>query len=166
MDKHIHWMRRTLLEAESGLAEGELPIAALVVAGDEEVVRARAGDVGTGNRSNHAEILAIVNTPLNRFRATGLSLYTTLEPCVMCAAAILIEGFSTVVYALPAPQDGGCFIFDDPLIRSRCFSAARPEVLAGVCRDEARELFQRYIDLYPERSGLVGFAGSIVSQPV
>lgn len=157
------WMSEVLREAASGLAQGELPIAAIVAAGDREVARDRARDIERGNRSSHAELLAITNARLSTVRNAGLTLYSTLEPCVMCSAAALIEGFSRVVYALPAPEDGGTFVFDDPVIRVRCLAARKPEVVAGVLADRAEELFAEYARLWPDRRGAVAFARAVVA---
>lgn len=157
------WMQEALIEAGRALEEGELPIGAVIVAGNDTLVsRSRAADFTTGNRSSHAEIKAIVGTDLNVVRERGLTVYTTLEPCVMCAAAILIEGITRVVYSLIAPRDGGLFLFNDPLVRSRCFNAQKPSISSGVLRREAVKLFSRYVELYPEREGLAEFARLVV----
>lgn len=158
----LHWMSEVLREAAAGLEEGELPIAAVVVSGNQEVSRGRARDIECGNRTSHAELLAITGARLSTFRAGGLTLYSTLEPCVMCAAAALIEGIDRVVYALPAPEDGGTFVFDDPEIRARCFSAQKPTVRAGVCFEKALALFADYLRLWPARKGAAAFARAVV----
>jgi len=159
---HEHWMRLVLQESEEALRRGELPIAALVVAGDVEVARDRAADFCTGNRSSHAELRALTTSNLNVYRKTPTTLYCTLEPCVMCAAAILIEGVARVVYALDAPDDGGSFVFDNPVIRQRCLGAPAPAVVSGVMQAEAAELFRRYMDKHPDRTYTIAFAEAVL----
>jgi len=155
------WMSEVLAEAAAAVDDGELPIAAIVVAGGHEVARARALDAARGNRTSHAEILAITGARLSAHRSQGLTLYATLEPCVMCSAAALIEGFSRVVYALAAPEDGGTFLFDETHVRARCFGARRPEVVAGCCAAEAAELFAGYARRWPERRVMAEFARAV-----
>ncbi len=157
------WMGEALKEAEKALAEGELPIGAVIVGSRGDVLaRSRAADLAAGNRSSHAEIRAIIGSNFKDSRTAGMTIYTTLEPCVMCAAAILIEGIERVVYSLEAPQDGGLFIFGDPHVRARCMGAREPETASGVMRTEAVALFSRYLQLVPERSPTAAFARSVV----
>lgn len=164
MEHDTTWMKEALVEAEKSLLEGELPIGAVIVAGNDTLVScSRAADFTAGNRSSHAEVKAIIDADLNTARTKGLTIYTTLEPCVMCAAAILIEGITRVVYSLTAPEDSGLFLFDDSLARSRCFDAKKPSLTSGVLRQEAVEFFNRYAELYAaERPGLAGFARLVV----
>lgn len=155
-------MGEALNEARKALAEGELPVGAILVEGDRVVARARAADRRSGNRVSHAELRLLAGTRLVACQRGSLTIYTTLEPCVMCAAAILIEGVGRVVYGLPAPVDGGLALFEYSLLVQRCGGRV-PPVTGGVRRGDCQRLMEEFAVLPGAPTGMVEFARAILS---
>jgi tRNA(adenine34) deaminase len=101
-------MRRALLAAESAAGKGEVPVGA-VVAKEGEILAVAANErETTGDPTAHAELLAIrrAAAALGGWRLTGCTLYSTLEPCPMCAGAAHAARISRLVYAAPDPKAG------------------------------------------------------------
>jgi tRNA(adenine34) deaminase len=101
-------MRRALLAAESAAEKGEVPVGA-VVAKEGEILAVAANErETTGDPTAHAELLAIrrAAAALGGWRLTGCTLYSTLEPCPMCAGAAHAARISRLVYAAPDPKAG------------------------------------------------------------
>jgi tRNA(adenine34) deaminase len=145
-------MAAALEQAALGLEAGELPIGAVLVL-DEEVV-ARAFWQASGGLLSHPELLVLLDADRSD-RVTGrrreLSLYTTLEPCLLCMAAAMFAHCGRLVYALESPTDGGTGISAvwDPAAGSH--SPYRfPSVVAGVKRAEAVELVREFVRSSPD----------------
>jgi tRNA(adenine34) deaminase len=148
---HEQFMRRALELAARGLEEGEQPIAALVVVGDEVVAESfwRGGERG---RLGHPELVALLEADrLVGGRRRDAVLYTTLEPCLMCMGAAMTFFVSTMVYALASPLDGAASVASawtpaggHPIGRAPA-SYAVPDVVGGVCAADARRLFEDYV---------------------
>jgi tRNA(adenine34) deaminase len=101
-------MRRALLAAESAARNGEVPVGA-VVARETEILAVAANErETTKDPTAHAELLAIrqAAATLGRWRLTGCTLYSTLEPCPMCAGAAHAARIGRLVYATPDPKAG------------------------------------------------------------
>jgi tRNA(adenine34) deaminase len=107
-DDHAR-MGLALDEARAAAAAGEVPVGAVVV-GSDGTVLARAGNrrERDGDPTAHAEILALRSAAagLGRWRLDGCTLYVTLEPCAMCAAACVLARLDTVVFAAADPKAG------------------------------------------------------------
>lgn len=93
-------MRQALIEARLALDEGELPVGAVIADGDRIIARAHNGRERLSDPTAHAEILAMRRAAqvLGDWRLTGLTLYVTLEPCPMCAGAIVQSRIARVVF--------------------------------------------------------------------
>jgi len=141
------WMRRALALADEAGQKGEIPIGAVVVC-DGEIV-AEAGNLKevSGDPLGHAEIIAIraAAEKLGRWRLTGCTLYVTLEPCTMCAGAIIHSRVDRVVYAAKDPKAGAVESLYKILADERLNHA--PKVCTGVLEAEAstqlKEFFKR-----------------------
>ena len=101
-------MRRALLAAESAAAKGEVPVGAVVARGEEVLAVAANERETTNDPTAHAELLAIRKAAETSggWRLSGCTLYSTLEPCPMCAGAAHAARIDRLVYATPDPKAG------------------------------------------------------------
>ena len=106
---HEEHMRAALKQAKAALDLGEVPVGAAVVCGGEVIALAHNEREMTLDPTAHAEVLAIRRAAkkLGRRRLSGCTLYVTLEPCPMCAGAIVMSGLKDVVYGA-ADERAGC----------------------------------------------------------
>ncbi len=145
-DADSDWMHKTLREAEKAAGEGEVPVAALVVAEGEIIGRAHNLRETLNDPSAHAEILALREAAESRgnWRLHGTTVYCTLEPCCMCAGALVNARVDRVVYGLSDPKSGACEsvarILDIPELNHRV--AYRGGVLADEVLGMMREFFE------------------------
>ena len=104
------WMRHALTEARQALKKGEVPVGA-VVAYEKRIIGRGHNQVETLNDPTaHAEIIAIGAAAgyLNSWRLTGASLYVTLEPCTMCAGALVLSRIDRLIFGTKDPKAGAC----------------------------------------------------------
>lgn len=140
-------MRRALDLAHLAEAAGEVPIGALVVREGQVLGVGWNRPIGTHDPSAHAEIVALraAGSAIGNYRLPGTTLYVTLEPCLMCAGAILHARVARVVFAAPDPKGGACGSLFDILPSDRRFNHYTTCV-GGVLATEAagllREFFQ------------------------
>jgi tRNA(adenine34) deaminase len=140
----LRWMRRALSLAALAGAEGEVPIAAVVVAEG----RVQATGVNTRERAadpcGHAEVNALRAAAAARghWRLDDCTLYVTLEPCAMCAGALVLARIRRCVYAAPDPKGGFLGTLGDLSQHPRLNH--RFEVRAGVAADEAAALLRSF----------------------
>jgi tRNA(adenine34) deaminase len=162
-------MRRALALAEQGLREGELPIGSVVVLDDAVVAEAFwRGDPERGVLG-HPELLALLEADrsIGRRRREA-TLYTTLEPCLMCMGAAMSFFLGIVVYALASPTDGAARVaaqwapaagHPEPSGRR---SYGLPKIVAGVGREESAALVRSYLRGGPS-GPIAAFAGTLVN---
>jgi tRNA(adenine34) deaminase len=139
------WMRRALaLAAHARDQDGEVPVGAVLVVGDEAVGEGWNRSIGANDPTAHAEIGALraAGERLRNYRFPGATLYVTLEPCAMCAMALVHARVGRVVYATTDPKTGAAGSVFDTLVSDR--HNHRIEVAAGLLADEARELLQQF----------------------
>ena len=145
MSKDREYMAIALDEARLAMESGEVPVGAVLI--DDEggaVVRAHNLRETERDATAHAEILAIreAGRRLSRWRLAGCTLYVTLEPCPMCAGAIMAARISRLVYGAPDARAGAVeSIFNIPGHPSL---APMPEITAGVMEDECKALLQTF----------------------
>jgi tRNA(adenine34) deaminase len=146
-----HWMNRALELAAEAASMGEIPVGALIVSGDEVIAEAYNRKETDNNPLGHAEILVLQDAAqkLGRWRLTGCTLYVTLEPCVMCAGAIVHSRVDRVVYATPDPKAGAVESIYHVLADARLNHA--PVVVSGVLRDEASAQLKEFFKALRER---------------
>ncbi|WP_225207469.1 nucleoside deaminase [Novosphingobium huizhouense] len=137
-------MQAALDQARAAAAAGEVPIGAVLVKDGEVIALAHNAPRGTCDPTAHAEVLAIraAAATLGQERLEGCDLWVTLEPCAMCAGAIVHARIARVYYAASDPKGGavehGARVFEQPT----CLH--RPEVYAGMGEGEAAELLQAF----------------------
>jgi len=137
------FMRIALEEAGMAGKEGEVPIGAVLVLGGEIIGRGRNRPISTVDPSAHAEILALREgaARVKNYRLPGSTLYVTLEPCVMCAGAVIQARVRRLVFGAEDPKGGAASLFsllEDPRLNHRV------EVTPGILREECRDLLQRF----------------------
>ncbi len=145
-DADAYWMRQALALAERAEREfDEIPVGALVVGADGE----RLGEgwnynIASHDPSAHAEIVAMreAGQRLRNHRLVGCTLYVTLEPCAMCAMAMVHARVARVVYAARDPKTGAAGSVFDLLADPR--HNHRVEVVAGVLAEEAGRRLTNY----------------------
>jgi len=139
-------MRLALDEAEQAMREAEVPIGAVVMHGERVVARAHNQREQLRDPTAHAEMIAITQAAaaLGSWRLEGCTLYVTLEPCPMCAGAILQARIPTVVYGAADPKAGAVQtlyqLLSDPRLNHRCLIV--PGVLAEACGAILTRFFQ------------------------
>jgi tRNA(adenine34) deaminase len=103
-----HWMRLALDQAGLALDAGEVPVGCVIVHQDRVIGRGWNRTEGAGDPTAHAEILAIsaAAATLGHSRLTGATVYVTLEPCLMCAGALLLARVEQIVFGAPEPKFG------------------------------------------------------------
>lgn len=104
----VRWMQKALAQAREAQAAGEVPVGAVLVRDDEFIAQGWNRPIGTSDPCAHAEILAIraAAARLNNYRLPDCTLYVTLEPCTMCAGAIIQARLKRVVYGALDPKAG------------------------------------------------------------
>ena len=139
----LHLMRAALSEAEDAARSGEVPVGALVAKDGEIIAAARNRVLETGDPTAHAEILALraAAERIGNYRLIGCDLYTTVEPCLMCAGAIVHARVRRLVYGPPEPKFGGV---ESKLALEGLGLPHRLTVVSGVLADEGRALLQRF----------------------
>ena len=142
--RHIGFMRVALDEARRALDLGEVPVGAVVVAGDEVLARAHNRREGTRDASAHAELLALREAAarLGDWRLNQATVYVTLEPCPMCAGAMVQFRVGRLVYGARDPKAGAVDSLLD-LVRDARFNH-RVEVVAGVLAEECGNLLRDF----------------------
>ncbi|MDR2779969.1 MAG: tRNA adenosine(34) deaminase TadA [Synergistaceae bacterium] len=139
-----HFMREALLEARIALSRGEIPVGAVMVSEGIIVGRGRNSTERGALPFAHAEMLALSDAGANlrRRRFDGCTLYITLEPCPMCAGAIMQTRVSRVVYGAKDPRAGAAGTLYDILRDSRI--AHKCDVTDGILASEASDLLRTF----------------------
>lgn len=144
MDEYEHFMRQALREARAALEEGEVPVGAVVVADGSVVGRGHNQREMLHDPTAHAEMIAITQAAahLGSWRLDPCRLYVTLEPCPMCAGAIVQARIPEVVYGADDPKAGACrslfTLLSDPRLNHRA------RVVAGVLGSECGEILSAF----------------------
>ncbi|HLT57975.1 MAG TPA: tRNA adenosine(34) deaminase TadA [Limnochordales bacterium] len=138
------WMRAALAEAEAAAAMGEIPIGAVIVRDGELLAAGHNLRETQRDPTAHAEMVAIRRAAerLGAWRLTGTTLYVTIEPCPMCAGALVLARVERLVYGAADPKAGACGtlwnLVQDPRLNHRL------AVTAGVLEEECRAIIQGF----------------------
>ena len=143
-DRDLAWMRIALDEARRAGDAGEVPVGAALVRGDELIAVAGNRVVRDHDATAHAELLALRQAAqlIGDARLTGSTLYVTLEPCAMCAGAIVLSRVDRLVFGAWDSKAGMAGSIGD-LVRHPRLNH-RSEVLAGVLAKECGEVLTRF----------------------
>ncbi|MFH1981248.1 MAG: nucleoside deaminase [Pseudomonadota bacterium] len=144
--EYHYFMDKALFEAESALRRGDFPVGCVITDG-KDIVASGSREGSTGQRPNeidHAEIMALrrLGALSEAVDPSGLALFCTLEPCLMCYGAILLSGISEIVYAYEDVMGGGtgCHLGALPPL----YAQRQIIIAAGVRRKESLVLFQAF----------------------
>jgi tRNA(adenine34) deaminase len=138
------WMRLALDEAADAERLGEVPIGAVVVLGEKVIGRGHNRVRAERDPTAHAEIVALRDAArfLDNYRLTGTTLYVTIEPCPMCAGALVNARVARLVYGAADPRAGAVTtlfqLCTDPRLNHRV------EIRGGVLEAECREMIQSF----------------------
>ena len=154
MDENF-WMGEALAEARTAMALGEVPVGAVVVKDGRIVGRGHNRRETDRDPTAHAEMLAIREAAreLGGWRLSGCTLYVTMEPCPMCAGAMVQARIDRLVYGVPDPKAGAAGTLVD-LLRDDRFNH-QVEVVGGVREEECRGLLQEFFARLRRDAGAV-----------
>jgi tRNA(adenine34) deaminase len=140
----IAWMREALAEAALAEAAGEVPIGAVIVQNGIIVGRGFNRPISAGDPTAHAEILALREAArtLGNYRVTGVRLYVTVEPCLMCVGALVHARVGTLIYGATEPKAGA--VVSAMCALNHATLNHRVDVVSGILADESREILQRF----------------------
>lgn len=144
---HEYYMQMALAEAQNAYEEQEVPVGAVIVRGGSVIASAHNQRETLNDPTAHAEMIAITQAAeaIGGWRLEQCTLYVTLEPCPMCAGAIVQSRLPTVVYGASDPKAGACHslftITNDERLNHRA------EVIGGVLEPECRAILQEFFRL-------------------
>ncbi|MEO0140473.1 MAG: nucleoside deaminase [candidate division WOR-3 bacterium] len=143
MDNQTVFMSLALEEARKALSEGEVPVGCVIVIHGEVIARAHNRTESLRDPTAHAEMLALREAAerLGDWRLEGASVYVTLEPCVMCAGALVLARVKEVVYAAEDERFGAMSLYglpSDPRLNHRF------RLIKGPLGDEALEVLRGF----------------------
>jgi tRNA(adenine34) deaminase len=140
----IDWMKLALEEAAAAAAEGEVPVGALVVSDGEIVGHGNNRNLRGNDPTAHAEIVALRDaaTRIGNHRILGCTLYSTIEPCAMCAGAMVHARIARLVYGADDPKAGAAGsvleVINHPRLNHKI------EVASGVLGADCSELLRKF----------------------
>ena len=144
MEADEQFMDLALSEAEKAMADGEVPVGAVVVSAGTVVGRGYNRPISASDPTAHAEMLAIRETALalGNYRLPEVTLYCTVEPCIMCSGAMIHARISRLVFGTPDPKAGAAGsiynVLTDPRLNHRV------EVVSGICEDRCAEILRTF----------------------
>jgi tRNA(adenine34) deaminase len=143
--KHIEFMKKALNEAQKAGQKAEVPIGALLVAENDELLSASHNQtVSRQDPTAHAEILVLREAAdkIGNYRLLNTTLYVTVEPCPMCMGAIIHARVAQVIFGTRDPKWGAAGSLYN-FAEDHRFNH-RPEIIEGICAGECRKLMQDF----------------------
>ncbi|MFN3715266.1 MAG: tRNA adenosine(34) deaminase TadA [Thiobacillus sp.] len=146
-----NWMRQAIELAREAWQAGEVPVGAVIVAGGEIVGRGYNQPISRHDPTAHAEVMALRDAAarLANYRLPGATLYVTMEPCVMCAGAILHARVARVVYGAKEYKTGAhgsvLDVFAEPRLNHHC------QIAGGVLQEECAALISDFFESRRQR---------------
>jgi tRNA(adenine34) deaminase len=152
-DSDERWMQRALMVAQRAADAGEVPVGAVVVCGGEEIAIGENTRERLADPCGHAEVNALRAAAAARghWRLDGCTVYVTLEPCAMCAGAMVLARIDRCVYAAADPKGGFCGTLGD--LSAHPGLNHRFAVTSGVLRDEAAAQLRSFFAARRARRG-------------
>lgn len=140
MSSAIHWMQMAMTLAEQAAGVGEVPVGAVVVRDGEVIGEGFNQTISSHDPTAHAEIVALRDAAarLNNYRLPGAELYVTIEPCTMCAGALVHARISHLIFGAKEPRAGAIVssarVLENPGLNHQV------QITGGVCESEAGQL--------------------------
>ncbi len=146
-------MREALKEAEKALKKKEVPVGAVVVYQNKIIGRGHNQTETLKDATAHAEILAIgaASNFLNSWRLNDASIYVTVEPCIMCAGAIILSRLDRLIFGTPDPKAGACgSLYNLPQdIRLN----HQVEIISGLLEDQCKSILKAFFEKLRKSEG-------------
>ena len=144
MEQYVKYMQMALEEAKLAELEDEVPIGCVIVKDDKVIAKAHNLRETNHDPLGHAETLAIkkASETLNDWQLVNCELYVTVEPCIMCAGAIIQSRVAKVIYGAPDLK-GGAFGGSINVLEAQNINH-RPEIIKGVLEKECTEIIKNY----------------------
>jgi tRNA(adenine34) deaminase len=138
------FMKEAIKEAKKAFKKNEVPVGAVVVKDNKIIAKAHNLNITTNDPTAHAEILALrkASKILRNYRLTDCEIYATLEPCPMCAGAMVYARIKRLVYATDDPKSGCCKSVLN-IVNNKKLNH-RIEVTSGVCKQESEKLLKTF----------------------
>jgi tRNA(adenine34) deaminase len=144
MTSDLEAMREAVAEARKAAAAGEVPIGAVMMCRGEIIARGQNSVIRSSDPTAHAEIVVLRQAArtFGNYRLLGCAIYVTLEPCVMCAGALIHARVERLVYGAPDPKAGACgsvlSVINHPQLNHQM------HVVPGVLSDPSSELIRSF----------------------
>ena len=144
LDENARYMQSALREAQKAREAGEVPVGCVIVHDGQIIGKAHNQREVLQDPTAHAEVLAITQaaTHLKSWRLEGARLYVTLEPCAMCAGAIILARIEEVYYGAPDPKAGCCGTLMN-LLEDRRFNH-QPRLYSGLMEHECGNILSAF----------------------
>ena len=143
---YVRFMRSALIEAEHALERGDFPVGCVVTNDAEILVKASRANSrpGVRNELDHAEMLALRRLIRRdqQINKSDICFFTTLEPCLMCYSALIVNGIKTIVYAYEDAFGGGTTVDLKPL--RPFYKGLNIKVVPGILREKSLKLFKDF----------------------
>lgn len=154
LSNHRQWMKRALEMARLAADHGEVPVGAVMIYQGEVIAKSHNLKESQKNATFHAEILAIQETSriLGRWRLSDCQLYVTLEPCLMCAGAIVQARLDALIFGASDSKAGAVQSLYQVLSDTRLNH--RPKIQGGILESECRQTLQEFFQIQRQRKRL------------
>ena len=138
------FMREALTEAEAARENGEVPVGAIIVLAGNVIARGRNAMIGANDPTAHAEIIALrkAANAIGNYRLVGATMYSTIEPCAMCAGALVHARVERLVFGANDPKAGAVETHFG--ICNASFLNHQVSVEGGILEDECRRVLQSF----------------------
>ena len=143
MDKNF-FMEEALIEAKKALEKGEVPIGAVVVLGEDIIGRGYNQPISKNDPTAHAEIMALrdASMNLNNYRLKDTLVYSTLEPCLMCAGALVHARIKKLFYSSSDPKSG--VIESNGSLMQSAFLNHKISYEGGILKEESSQILKNF----------------------
>ncbi len=144
IQRHEHFMRQAIVEATKAMDKDDVPVGAVIVYENRIIARAHNQRELLNDPTAHAEMIAITQAAeyLQNWRLTGTTMYVTLEPCAMCAGALVQSRIDTLVFGTVDKKAGACIsvmnIVQEPKFNHRL------EVIPNILAEECKVVLQKF----------------------